>query len=143
MKKLSLSVFLILLVCNVANAREYCFVLNEKNQVFHKRPETIVTLMMLDQELICLGKINEAEIYKQEWKKVMNKTLDDGVPMYPKGSKNRFKICGQIHFNDKEENMDDIEKVKKYLECEKKRVEKIEQDAIDYLYQLFYKLEKQ
>ena len=35
----------------------------------------------------------------------MKKTLNDGVPMYPKGSKNRFKICGQIHFDDKEENM--------------------------------------
>ena len=35
----------------------------------------------------------------------MKKTLNDGVPMYPKGSKNKFKICGQIHFDDKEENM--------------------------------------
>ena len=50
-------------------------------------------------------KTNEAKIYEQGWKKVMKKTLNDGVPMYPKGSKNKFKICGQIHFDDKEENM--------------------------------------
>ena len=35
----------------------------------------------------------------------MKKTLNDEVPMYPKVSKNRFKICGQIYFDDKEENM--------------------------------------
>ena len=48
--------FLVLLWCNAGNAREYFFILNEKNQVFHKRAETIVSLMTLDQELICLKK---------------------------------------------------------------------------------------
>ena len=62
--------FLVLLWCNVGNAREYCFILNEKNQVFHKRTETIVSLITLDQELICLKKQMKQKFMNKGGKKL-------------------------------------------------------------------------
>ena len=139
--------FLIILVmvswCNVGNAREYCSPLNEMDQVLDKRPETVVGLMHLGDELVCLGKINEVKIYEEEFNKVFMKTISDGVPMNPKSSKNRFKICGQIHLNNDINNMANKEKARKFHDCEQKRLDKIEQDAMTYLYKLFYKLKNQ
>ena len=142
-KLLGIVVLGLLLWSSPGNAREYCFPLNEMDQVLDKRPETIIGLMHLDQELVCLGKKNEAKIYSNEFNKILKKTVTDGVPMNPKGSKNRFKICGQIHLNNDINNLANKEKARKYHDCEQKRLDKIEQDAMTYLYKLFYKLKNQ
>ena len=43
---------------------------DEKNQVFHKRAETIVSLMTLDQELICLKKQMKQKFMNKGGKKL-------------------------------------------------------------------------
>ena len=115
MKKL-LMILVMVSWCNVGNAREYCSPLNEMDQVLDKRPETVVGLMHLGDELVCLGKINEVKIYEEEFNKVFMKTISDGVPMNPKSSKNRFKICGQIHLNNDINNMANKEKTRNFNE---------------------------
>jgi len=143
MKKLFVILFLFLLFTNTVNAREYCSKLNEMNKIFDVRVESFIDLMFLKTELECLGKIKASKEYDHEYSKAIKRWVDDIMPFNPKGSKNRYKICGQKYLNNNPDNLADPVKAKKYHDCEDQRIKKAEEDIITYLYELFYKLEKQ
>ena len=143
MKKFLGILVLVLLWSSFGNAGEYCFSLNESKKILDTRAESFTDLIFLYKELECLGKSKEAIIYKKEYNKAMKEWAREIVPMNPKGSKNRYKICGQIHLNNDTNNLADPEIAKKYRNCEQKRIEKAGQDFVTYLYQLYYKLENQ
>ena len=125
-----------------ANAREYCFPINEQNKILDIRTDSSVHLIFLGEELKCIGKTKEAKIYSDRYNENIKVWVQEIVPMYPKGSKNRFKICGQIHLNDDMDNLSNPIKANKYHQCEEERIKKAEEKRITYLYNLFYELEK-
>ena len=143
MKKLLGILVLGLLWSNSGNATEYCSSLNESKKILDIRAKSYVDLIFLGEELACIGKLKEVKIYSREFLNAQTEWVNEIVPMYPKGSKNRFKICGQIHLNDDIDNLSDPEKAKKYHKCEEERIKKAEENTITYLYNLFYKLKDQ
>jgi hypothetical protein len=142
MKKLLGIIVLGLLWVGNANAREYCFPINEQNKILDIRTDSSVHLIFLGEELKCIGKTKEAKIYLDKYNENIKVWVQEIVPMYPKGSKNRFKICGQIHLNDDKDNLSNPIKANKYHQCEEERIKKAEEKRITYLYDLFYELEK-
>jgi len=142
MKKLLGIIVLGLLWVGNANAREYCFPINEQNKILDIRTDSSVHLIFLGEELKCIGKTKEAKIYSDKYNENIKVWVQEIVPMYPKGSKNRFKICGQIHLNDDMDNLSNPIKANKYHQCEEERIKKAEEKRITYLYDLFYELEK-
>jgi len=142
MKKLLGIIVLGLLWVGNANAREYCFPINEQNKILDIRTDSSVHLIFLGEELKCIGKTKEAKIYSDRYNENIKVWVQEIVPMYPKGSKNRFKICGQIHLNDDMDNLSNPIKANKYHQCEEERIKKAEEKRITYLYDLFYELEK-
>ena len=125
-----------------ANAREYCFPINEQNKILDIRTDSSAHLIFLGEELKCIGKSKEAKIYSDAYNENIKVWVNEIIPMYPKGSKNRFKLCGQIHLNDDMSNLSDPIKNIKYQKCEQERIIKAKEKAITYLYDLFYELEK-
>ena len=143
MKKLLAILFLFLLWSNVSHSREYCHWLNDQKKTLDVRVDSWFDLSNLGAELECKGKLKEAEIYKEKFLKQIAVWVEANAPWYPKGSKPRYKICGQIHLNDDlEGSFSDPIKMQKYRQCEKERLEENEQKSITYLYDLFYELEK-
>tara|TARA_E500000178_G_C16377895_1_gene468910 strand:- start:4 stop:435 length:432 start_codon:yes stop_codon:yes gene_type:complete len=143
MKKLFVILFLFLMSTSTVYAREYCSKINEMNKVFDVRAESFIDLIFLSTELKCLGKTKASEEYKYNYDKAMKRWVSIIMPFNPKGSKNRYKICGQKYLNNNADNLADPKKAKKYHNCEDQRIKKAEEELITYLYELFYKLEKQ
>ena len=142
MKQLLGIVVFLILCSNTSYSREYCSPLNEEKKILDIRTDSTAHLIFLGEELKCIGKSKEAKIYLDEYYKHIKVWVNEMMPMYPKGSKNRFKICGQIHLNDDMSNLSDPIKEKNYHKCEEERIKKVEEKAITYLYDLFYELEK-
>ena len=142
MKKLLGILVLGLLWVGNANTREYCFPINEQKKNLDIRVDSWADLIFLGEELPCIGKSKEAKIYSDKYNENIKVWVQEIMPMYPKGSKNRFKICGQIHLNDDINNLSNPIKAQKYYQCEDERIKKAEEKAITYLYDLFYELEK-
>ena len=142
MKKLLAILFLFLLWSNFSHSREYCHPINENKKILDIRVDSWASLILLGEELQCIGKSKEAKIYSDKFNKNIKVWVQEIMPMYPKGSKNRFKICGQIHLNDDINNLSNPIKAQKYRQCEDERIKKAEEKAITYLYDLFYELQK-
>ena len=142
MKKLLAIIFLFLLWSNISHSRDYCHPINEQKKNLDIRVDSWADLIFLGEELKCIGKSKEAKIYLDKYYENIKVYVDEIAPMYPKGSKNRFKICGQIHLNDDGDNLSNPTKAQKYHQCEEERIKKAEEKAITYLYDLFYELEK-
>ena len=142
-KLLGIVVLGLLLWSSPGNAREYCFPLNEQKKILDIRVDSWADLIFLGEELVCMGKSKEAKIYKDKYNENIKVWVNEIVPMHPKGSKNRFKICGQIHLNDDMNNLSNPTKAQKYHQCEQERIKKAEEKAITYLYDLFHKLKNQ
>ena len=142
MKKCLAILFSLILWSNISYSREYCHPLNEEKKILDIRTDSTVHLIFLGEELKCIGKSKEAKIYSDAYNENIKVWVNEIIPMYPKGSKNRFKLCGQIHLNDDMSNLSDPIKNKKYQKCEQEKVKKATEKAITYLYDLFYELEK-
>lgn len=113
MKKLLAILFSLILWSNISHSREYCFPLNEEKKILDIRTDSTAHLIFLGEELKCIGKSKEAKIYLDAYHKNIKVWVNEIMPMYPTGSKNRFKICGQIHLNDDMSNLSDPTKKKK------------------------------
>ena len=107
MKKLLGIVFFLILCSNISYSREYCSPLNEEKKILDIRSDSFADLIFLGEELKCIGKSKEAKIYLDKYYKNIEVWVKEIMPMYPKGSKNRFKMCGQIHLNDDMSNLSD------------------------------------
>ena len=138
MKKIIFYLIFSFLICSSANSREYC---DEGLKIIDPiGDKSALMIALLDSELECLGKIENAKKFKKLVSDNLKRTIAETMPMFPEGSK--WRECGAKHLDNNIKNLRDPVKEKKYHDCETKRIKKLYNEHFNYSLNLFYSLAK-
>tara|TARA_A100001011_G_scaffold223592_1_gene231499 strand:+ start:562 stop:978 length:417 start_codon:yes stop_codon:yes gene_type:complete len=134
MKKLIYYLIFSFLIFSSAHSREYC---DEGLKLIDPiGDKSALMIALLETELECLGKLENAKKFKKLVSDNLNRTIAESMPRFPGGSK--WRECGAKHLDNDINNLSDPSKKKKYHECESKRIEELYNEHFNYSLNLFY-----
>ena len=124
------------LITSSAHSREYC---DEGLKILDPIGDrNAMTILLLESELECLGKLDKAKKFKKQVEENFKKVISESMPMYPKGSNKKWRECGAKYLDNDIKNLRDPVKNKRYQECETKRIDALWESHVKYSLNLFY-----